>query len=115
MFAFAFLLLIDDPAVQDGDEWRFPVTKAQAQRGYTLGHQHYQWVVQSRPWDLAWQCDALWRYRCWDLIDDCRRIHPLDKAANRRKLTELKRLIGEEWYWRGILPDYLPTYRFTER
>ena len=115
MVAIAFLLLIDDPAVQDGDEWRFPVTKELAYHAYRVSQTHMVWLWDHRHWDNAWLNDASWRHRCWDLMDDLRRIHPNDKAAKRRKLTELKRLIGEEWYWRGILPDYLPTYRFTER
>ena len=116
MFVAAFVLLtVDDPAIRDGDEWRFPVTRDQAYHGYRTSQTHLHWIREHRSWDQGWVCEAAWRHRIWDLMDDLRRIHPNDKQQNRRKLAELKQLLGGEAYWRGIVPDYLPAWRFTER
>lgn len=115
MFFAALVLMVHDPAIQVGDEWRFPVGVAQAYHGYRVSQTHLHWIKENRAWDQGWVCDAAWRHRIWDIMDDLRRIHPLDKQSNRKKLAELKLLLGEEAYWRGILPDYLPTGRFVER
>lgn len=116
MFAAAFVLLtVDDPSIRDGDEWRFPVTKEQTSHACHVSQIHLDWIREHRDWDQVWVCDIVWRCRCWNLMDSIRRVHPNDKVQNRRKLAELKQLLGAEAYWRGIVPDYLPAWRFTER
>lgn len=101
--------------VQASDAWRFPYTLDQARRGYEVATRHVDWMRQHSPCNQEWIDDAEFRRRCWDLLDDCRRIHPFDTSACRRKLSELRRLLGPEMYWRGVLPDYLPAERFYER
>lgn len=113
--ALALAMVPDAATVHESDRWRFPLTMEQAKRGYEVGKQHYDWLQQHRAWDCGWLDDAWVRWRIYDVLDDCSRIHPLDIPACRRKLAELRRLIGPEAYWRGQLPDYLPTHRFTDR
>ena len=109
------VILDADLAVQAADQWRFPVSMAEARRCWEIGCAHVAWLRATIPADADWIADADWRRRCWDLLDDCRRIHPDDAAACRCKLAELRRLIGVEWYWRGRMPEPLPWDRFRDR
>lgn len=109
------LLIQPEPGVVAADQWRLPYTLAQAKHGYEAGTAHVAWLREHAPWDCDWLAEANWRRRCWDLLDDCRRIHPRDDDACRRKLAELRGLIGAEWYWRGIMPEPLPSHRFVDR
>lgn len=113
--ALALFLTLDTTTVHEADAWRFPQSTREARHGWEWATAHCCWLVEHRSWDADWLADAQWRRRCWDLLDDCRRIHPGDAQACRRKLAELRLLLGAEAYWRGAMPDYLPVWRFRDR
>lgn len=108
-------LLLNLASIHESDVHRFPQTARQAMHGWSVSSAHCAWLENYRAWDENWIADARWRYRCWDLLDDCKRIHPLDAGSCRGKLARLRLLIGQDAYWRGVMPDYLPCHRFTER
>lgn len=116
MFAVLLLLAVggDAPPVHEWDQWRFPASVAEAYRAYQFGTAHVAWLQEHTPWEWNWLAEARWCRRCWDLLDDCRRVHPHDAEACRRKLTELRRLLGAEDFYRGRMPDPAPLHRFRE-
>lgn len=114
---FAALLLVaslDAPPVHESDQWRFSATMDQAERNYQFGSAHLSWLEQHAPWEWNWIAEARYCRRCWDLLDDCRRVHPADAERCRQKLSELRRLLGHEDFYLGRMPDPAPFHRFVE-
>jgi len=105
----------DSPAVHEADAFRFPQTAQEAFHGYQVAGKHHDWLTSNTPWQCDWIEEARWRRRAWDLLDDLRRVHPLDADRCRLKLVELRTLIGQQAYGLGTMPDYLPLERFVNR
>lgn len=99
------------------DRWRFPASAAEAKHKWEFAKSHCQWLEAYMPWDRGWIDDARWRCRCWDLLDNCRRLtnDDSDSEGCRIWLAELRLLIGREAFERGIMPDHVPEYRFRDR
>lgn len=96
------------------DEYRFPVSKAQAEFYYDKAGHHLS-IIKAQEYDQEWIADATVRFKVWDWLDDCKRLHPRDDRACLRKLLLIRIFIGPGNYNLGIMPDPFPTQRFVDR
>ena len=117
MTALLALALLPSPApacAADLARFRWcPAAHAKAQ--WEFGCRHLEWLERVGGIQTEWHADALWCRRCWDLLDDCLRIHPHDDGQIAGKLTELRRLLDDDDWRAGRMPPPGPLWRFRDR
>ncbi len=74
--------------------------------------------------------DAYWCYECWNALEDVRlwgggyvlryESGPAfqggrDRGIVRRQLAHLRELLGDEWYYTGMMPPAVPVWRLPYR
>lgn len=117
VFAALLIALTPPPAgVELSDAEMFPVDGPSARVLWVQSRNHkeqMQYVVMTNnpPEVVAeWLADWDWRHRVWFLVDDIKFCHWSDQKKL-QCLAELRSLLGEQCYRRGILPLPCPRYR----
>lgn len=101
-----------DPGVTAADQWRFAFTMEQARSNYFFSAAHVDWLRESGLVGSQWYDEACRCKRAWDLLDDCRRVHPNDAEKCREKLTKLRELLGPDQWRAGMMPPPAPYWHF---
>jgi hypothetical protein len=94
------------------DDWLFfGISREQSERGWKQALDRKEKVQALRAFCYAsglseeWErmyADAWFRWACWDAIDDG--VRCAGPEMRRAGMQRLLRLLGEEHYYRGILP-----------
>lgn len=102
----------DGNFVRPEDEFRFPYSKEYAQLGYENSLKHLN-IVKEHLWYYGeeWLEEAYWCHKCWDELDNVKRI-ARTKEEKLLYLKKLRRWLGDEFWIRGVMPPFVPWWRF---
>jgi len=108
------LLLPPGDPVADGDVHRSPGPAAECYRRWQAGKAHHDWVEKHQPWKTDWKGEALYLSECWHAL------HELKTTAGNctwktLQLAQLRVMIGKREYELGIMPDFIPEWRFVDQ
>lgn len=112
----------DCPLVRLEDAHRFPILPAACRHYWACASRHANDLreVVCGGWNndpaacQEWEAECAWRARCWYYLDDVLYCdYPPERKL--RSLDQLRRLIGDEAYFTGQMPDPTPRYKFPTR
>lgn len=112
LFSLTVFLVLESP-VSPADEWRFPYSKEHAYIGYCVSKEYWEKAFEWRFFlTREWIEDAWWCFRCWDELDNVKRIAS-DSASKVHYLKKLKRLLPETMWRNGEMPPFVPYWHFV--
>jgi hypothetical protein len=107
--------LVDAPPAQDG--CRFP-DRATVNEYLAFNRAYRQHIDMRQPGEPArwWELrtalqETDYLYQVWDTVRDAR-CEYYYVTVRRQALKRLREMLGEEAYYSGRLPPYVPTWRF---
>jgi len=114
-FTLFLMLTVNGGPICERDIYRFPFPAAECERRWKASRDHVEHMRSNQPWECEWIDEATHLRDCWDQLDNARRYFLTSPVSQKYALQRLRDLIGANNYALGIMPDFLPVHRFTER